>query len=90
MDEQRRTIEREHDWGQTEASFAITEAIADLEGESPGHLAQTLDTTLETAVDTEALNKLTRESNDIAVVFDYSGYRVQIDGSKLAISPYSL
>jgi len=76
------TVSQQYDWGKTDASVAIVETIADLEGTEPA----AIEVTLHEHVDPDALDTLLSNGQHVSVSFTIGDYHVRIDGNMLVVT----
>jgi len=76
------TVSQQYDWGETNPSIAIVEAVADLEGTEPAAIG----VTLHEHVDADALNTFLSNGRYVSVSFTLGEYHVRIDGDVLTVT----
>ena len=76
------TVSQQYDWGETNPSIAIVEAVADLEGTEPAAIG----VTLYDHIGVDALDGLLSNGRDVSVSFTLGEYHVRIDGDVLAVT----
>jgi hypothetical protein len=76
------TVSQQYDWGETNPSIAIVEAVADLEGTEPA----AVEVTLHEHVDADALDILLSNGRYVSVSFTLGEYHVRIDGDVLTVT----
>lgn len=80
------SVQEHHDWSETSPSTAVMEAIAALEHVHSTDLHMDPGITLYDYVDSEALDALVTNDNDVCISFPVNEYNIHIDGNMVTIT----
>jgi len=86
LSQERVAVRRTYDSTATNPSIAILEALADIKNKRPEELSGPNQPRLYDKVDTDALDQLLTDSEDLTVSFQFEQYRIRVTGRELTVT----